>query len=63
MLEATAPTEADASGEQQDEQDDQQDVKHGQDLPGSAQSETLGTREWRQCLGQLVDRPHRISID
>ena len=34
-VQATAPTEADASGEQQDDNDDQQDCKHGQDLPGS----------------------------
>ena len=33
LLQATAPTEADASGEQQDDHDDQQDVKHGQAYP------------------------------
>ena len=63
LLEATAPTEVDASGEQQNEYDDQQDVKHGQDVPGSKRFETLRACEWRQRLGQLVDRPHRISID
>ena len=64
LLEAATTAEAKAStGEKKNDHDDQQDCKHAQDLPGSAHFETLGAREWRQSLGQLVDRPHRISID